>query len=207
MAESGEEAFARRMRMSGTSDIPPPPPPPEPEVPPPPASTSSATISRAPIRYNLPTAPAEIPASEAELAEALRNDSESNLPDDESAARSNRPGQKGFAKRLLEKYGWTKGSGLGADGTGITSALKVKVDKSKSGAHGKILGGHRKVEEGKFGAPSEVVILRGMLNGMDVEKELNEGGLLQEIGDECGEKVRVSHVCSWDTNLVIVWKG
>ena len=37
---------------------------------------------------------------------------------------------------------------------------------------------------------SEVVVLRGMLDGMDVDEEMGrgEGGLMQEIGEECGEK-------------------
>jgi splicing factor 45 len=64
---------------------------------------------------------------------------------------------------------------------------------------GKIVGGKKskKAEEeegGKFGEMSEVIVLRGMLRGMDVQRELEEGdgdgGLMQEIGEECGEKVR-----------------
>lgn len=116
----------------------------------------------------------------------------------EPAPRSSRPGQKGFAERLMSKYGWTKGSGLGASGTGITSALKVKVDKKMAAGHGKIIGGKRKVgeEEGKFGAMSEVVILRGMVDGLDLRTELGpDGNLMQEIGEECGDKVRI-----WDPN-------
>jgi splicing factor 45 len=36
-----------------------------------------------------------------------------------------------------------------------------------------------------------VVILRGMLDGMDLDEELHRegGGLMQEIGEECNEKV------------------
>ena len=46
--------------------------------------------------------------------------------------------------------------------------------------------------EGKFGTMSEVVVLRGMVDGMDLEAEMedsSQGGLMQEIGQECGEKV------------------
>jgi splicing factor 45 len=125
-------------------------------------------------------------------------DAEDKMEVDDDTPRSNRPGQKGFAERLLGKYGWTKGSGLGASGTGITTALKVKVDKSKNtgaGARGKILGGKRKVEEeGKFGAMSEVILLRGMVDGLDLDIEMGpDGTLVQEIGEECGEKVRLFH--------------
>jgi splicing factor 45 len=190
------------MRLSQIQQEPPPPPPP----PPPTASVLVGTISRAPVRYNFPAAPAEIPASEEELEQALQRgddleDSGEPMETDERAPRSNRPGQKGFAERLMAKYGWTKGSGLGASSDGITTALKVKVEKVKkgpnaekggpSGGRGKIIGGKRKggEEEGKFGAMSEVVLLKGMVDGLDLNVELgSEGTLVQEIGEECGEK-------------------
>jgi hypothetical protein len=40
----------------------------------------------------------------------------------------------------------------------------------------------------------EVIILRGMLDGMDIDLELEGsqgGGLMQEIGEECNEKVSI----------------
>ena len=132
----------------------------------------------------------------------------------DGSSRSLRPGQKGFAERLMSKYGWSKGSGLGAGGTGILNPLRVQVEKQKKkpdsegggfagpGGMGKIIGGKRRgggaAEEGKFGAMSEVIILRGMVDGMDLDAELDGGsgtggGLMQEIGEECGEKVGPSH--------------
>ncbi|KAJ5355438.1 uncharacterized protein N7496_012650 [Penicillium cataractarum] len=237
---SGEDAFARRARMSQTlnNDIAPPPPPEEPPAPPPndasgedaylrrleqsqnqPPSAhtpvpppphpldafqpSSATISRAPVRYTLPPPPEDIPASEAELEEIFAKEQQAAPEEDEDAPRSRLPGQKGFAERQLAKYGWTKGSGLGATGSGIVNPLQVKVEKRKKrpdsegggfvtpGGRGKIIGGKKKNEDtGKFGAMSPVVILRGMLDGMDLEEELHRegGGLMQEIGEECNEK-------------------
>ncbi|KAL8737399.1 MAG: hypothetical protein Q9181_001736 [Wetmoreana brouardii] len=166
------------------------------------------TISRAPVRYNLPPPPPEIPNTEADLAEALQNDEpeveENNL---EQVPRSLRPGQKGFAERLMSKYGWTKGSGLGASGTGIINPLRVQVEKQKKkpdsegggyvgpGGRGKIIGGKKTGEAtselGKFGVMSEVIVLHGMVDGLDLDAEMEraeDGGLLQEIGDECGEK-------------------
>ena len=111
----------------------------------------------------------------------------------------------------MSKYGWTKGSGLGASGTGIVNPLRVQVEKQKKkpdaegggfvgpGGRGKIIaakkgkGAKDNETEGKFGAMSEVVILKGMVDGLDLDVELQgeggSGGLMQEIGEECGEKV------------------
>ena len=167
---------------------------------------SAQTISRAPVRYNLPAPPSDLPASEAELESALHDDQEDEDAHPDAAPRSLRPGQKGFAERLMSKYGWSKGSGLGASGSGIVNPLRVQVEKQKKksdsegggfvgpGGRGKIIGGKKKgpeTQEGRFGAMSEVVLLRGMLDNIDLDVELGpgDGGLVQEIGEECGEKV------------------
>ncbi|TVY30523.1 DNA-damage-repair/toleration-like protein [Lachnellula hyalina] len=184
-----------------STNQPPPPPPPE--------TLPIGAISRAPVRYNLPPAPTELPTSEAELEKALAAEPEEDQTEDaEEAPRSLRPGQKGFAERLMSKYGWSKGTGLGADGSGIVNPLSVKVEKRKKksdaegggfrdppGGRGKIIGGRKNVPEaeatGKFGPMSEVIVLRGMVDGMDLDEEVEgsgDGGLMQEIGDECGEK-------------------
>ena len=227
----GEDAYARRLRLTQQhqqQSLPPAPARIEPSdtqtsivghpaSPPPtaqdqPAGGPEPTISRAPVRYKLPTAPTEIPASEAELEEAIqREESDDNASEQRTAdetPRSLRPGQKGFAQRLMSKYGWTKGSGLGASGSGIINPLQVKVDKQKKKPDsegggfvgpkgmGKVFGGKKKTgesDEGKFGAMSDVVVLRGMVDGMDLDAELEgtgDGGLMQEIGEECGEKVQ-----------------
>ncbi|MCJ1292661.1 hypothetical protein MMC34_004214 [Xylographa carneopallida] len=228
---TGEDAYARRLRLpqiqQSTTDFTPlgvstftsPPPPPPVEQTPnypltapplPPAEVApqpAASISRAPVRYNLPPPPADIPESEAELETALQEEAaEEEAEAEADAPRSLRPGQRGFAERLMSKYGWTKGSGLGASGSGIVNPLRVQVEKQKKkpdsegggfvgpGGRGKIIGGKKKVgndaeaEGGKFGAMSEVVILRGMVDGMDLDAELDDGGLMQEIGEECGDK-------------------
>lgn len=234
-AATGDDAYARRLRLSGINPQephyprppdtipPPPPPPPESELPyqaaaappPPPPTRPPATISKAPVRYNLPAPPEEIPKSEAELASALRREEEldeqdDRVPDSEDTQRSRRPGQQGFAQRLMSKYGWTKGSGLGADGSGIVNPLRVQVEKQKKkpdsegggfvgpGGMGKIIGGKKKGgaegEGGKFGPMSEVIVLRGMVDGMDLDVEMEgagDGGLMQEIGEECSEKVGI----------------
>lgn len=234
---SGEDAFARRARMSQRpndyTQTQPPPPTEEPPAPPPTHpldvfQPNSATISRAPVRYTLPPPPEDIPASEAELEEVLaqeqpaQNENENESGSD--APRSLRPGQKGFAERLLSKYGWTKGSGLGATGSGIVKPLQVKAEKRKKrpdsegggfvtpAGRGTIIGGKKKGgnDTGKFGPMSEVIILKGMLDGMDLENELHAaegGGLMQEIGEECNEKVCASLPKKvFSTNGDVVWE-
>ncbi|MCJ1471111.1 hypothetical protein MMC07_009759, partial [Pseudocyphellaria aurata] len=170
------------------------------------ANGPAPTISKAPVRYNLPPAPSELPRSDAELESTLYEDEGETGVNSDQSPRSLRPGQTGFAARLMSKYGWTKGSGLGAKESGIINPLRVQVEKQKKkpdsegggyvgpGGKGKIIGGDRKggeTETGKFGAMSEVVILLGMVDGMDLDAELEgagDGGLMQEIGEECGEK-------------------
>ncbi|GLA10698.1 hypothetical protein BDQ94DRAFT_142228 [Aspergillus welwitschiae] len=202
---TGEDAYLRRLQMSMGNQptaAPAAPPPPRPLES---LQPASATISRAPVRYTLPPPPEDIPASEAELEEVFAKEQPVEDEPEDEGQRSLRPGQKGFAERLMAKYGWTKGSGLGATGSGIVKPLQVKVEKQKKrpdsegggfatpAGRGKIIGGARKnEEEGKFGPMSEVIILKGMLDGMDLDAELagdgEGGGLMQEIGEECSEK-------------------
>jgi splicing factor 45 len=200
-----EDAYIRGFQKADTlpagQNLSPPPPPRPLDA----FQPSSATISRAPVRYTLPPPPEDIPASEAELEAAFAQEEKNEEVSDENGPRSLRPGQKGFAERLLSKYGYTKGSGLGATGSGMVKPLQVQVEKRKKrpdsegggfvtpAGRGKIIGSKQTDQyASKFGPMCEVIILRGMLDGMDIDSELEgsrDGGLMQEIGEECNEKV------------------
>ncbi|KAJ4267776.1 hypothetical protein NW762_003891 [Fusarium torreyae] len=198
---TGDDASARRLAMSQGQPGPPPPSPPR--------LTDPATISRAPVRYTQAQEGKDAAADDEDEAYSPPPALGAGLgsqPDDESQLRSSRPGQSGFAHRLMSKYGWTKGSGLGADESGIVNPLRVQVEKRRKkadadgggwaepGGKGKIIGGKRKEEDtGKFGIMSDVIVLRNMLDNMDNLAEEVAGGLGQEIGEECGEKVCKGH--------------
>lgn len=227
---TGDDAYARRLALSTAPSQPHPlsepnnvstsqsSPPLQSEEPRARFQPTGATISRAPILNALPTADPNIHSSEAELEASLAAPpyppanaedgaaADAGTPAD--APRSLRPGQKGFAERLLSKYGWSKGSGLGATGTGIATPLSVQLDKRKKksdaagggfagpAGKGRIVGGklskaaeaEQAEKEEREGKMSEVVVLSGLCRGMDLEEERSSGGLVQEIGEECGGK-------------------
>ncbi|KAK8019463.1 hypothetical protein PG990_004601 [Apiospora arundinis] len=221
--KTGDDAYARRLALSQGVAIPPPPssisPPPPPPPgqsntasyvpPPPPAEPDASTISRAPVRYVQPDPTSAIPAASERDPEAMDVDEPeaTATPTDDDAPRSNLPGQRGFAARLMSKYGWSKGQGLGADNSGIAQPLRVQVEKRRKrpdsegggwaepGGRGRIIDASRNNKKaadsdstvGKFGPISPVIVLRRMLDNIeDLQHEVEEG-LGQEIGEECGD--------------------
>ncbi|KAK3325785.1 hypothetical protein B0H66DRAFT_138374 [Apodospora peruviana] len=225
---TGDDAYARRLALSGMG-IPPPPPPPAgsdliaqalpPQ--PPTASGNGAIISRAPVRYDAPPG-----GNTSDVDMTYEDDDDDDEQDynymptpiggseedtqEQQQPRTSRPGQAGFAERLMSKYGWSKGSGLGANESGITTALRVKVEKRRKrpdaegggfaepGGRGKIIapppskkrkGDEGENEDGGFGKTSEVIVLRNMLENIpDLDQAIEAGNMIQDIGDECSDK-------------------
>jgi splicing factor 45 len=239
-AQAKIAAFKAKLQKPGPKPdvapaVPPPPPPPAAEVASPeqrgllqpqvfsaaglspPTGQPGSMISRAPVRYELPPPPPELPAEDdVEMTDADAD--EANAAQDQP--RTNRPGQKGFAERLLKKYGWEKGQGLGAQGEGITTAIVAKADKRKKlpdakgggwaapANMGKIVGGKKRkidtsseatgTDDPRFGKMSEVIKLESMLDGLDVQREIEDNNLMQEVGDEMGSKYgNVERVFVW----------
>ncbi|KAI7220476.1 hypothetical protein KC333_g2327 [Hortaea werneckii] len=185
---------------NAASQPPPPPPVEEPEQP-------GVVASKGAVRYNLPPPPPEDDnLGDPKLSTSPSQTAATDQPD---APRSKAPGQKGFAERLLKKYGWEKGKGLGAEGNeGIATAVVAKAEKRKKLPDqegggwaapknmGKLVGGkRRKLTEGEkaeiegeegggAGELSEVVKLEGMCKGMDLDAEIQDNGLYDEIGKE-----------------------
>ncbi|KAI0024189.1 hypothetical protein F4780DRAFT_650155 [Xylariomycetidae sp. FL0641] len=204
--KTGDDAYARRLALS-QGQAPPPPPPQaasqQPPPPPPPAEPDTSTIAREPVRYTQPEPPApDADAMDQDEYDYVPPEASSTAGDDEPQARSNRPGQKGFAARLMSKYGWEKGQGLGADSGGILQPLKVQIEKRKKrsdaegggwaepGGKGRIIGSKTGAggDSDRGTGLSNVIVLRGMLENLpDLQTEV-ESGLGQEIGEECGDQ-------------------
>ncbi|KAK9469945.1 hypothetical protein V1512DRAFT_273776 [Lipomyces arxii] len=137
--------------------------------------TTTTTVAKAPMLYTQPEMQFEN-ASDI-LSPRTRDDSPPR-----TAARQ-KTKRETFAQRLLSKYGWTPGTGLGATSDGITKALHFSADKSMKG-HGKIVDkNERRDDDGKYGKMSKVVVLLGLLEPGQVDE-----GLAGEIGEECGSK-------------------
>ncbi|CAK7219149.1 hypothetical protein SBRCBS47491_003748 [Sporothrix bragantina] len=181
-------------------DLPAVAPPLQPEARSPPRQSpprpDGLVVSKPPIRFAPAGEDHEMDDSNGEDGDdgyepALPETSDSQDADER---RANRPGQAGFAARLMAKYGWTRGSGLGADNSGIINPLRhKKTGKGGAGgpAFGRIVGGDRaggrQQAEDKSEQVSRVIVLRNMVTGLpDLANEVADGQLVQDIGEECG---------------------
>jgi splicing factor 45 len=136
----------------------------------------SATISSAPVHY--PTTISSDPVNYTTSCDPVPIHQQADLP------RTTLPGQKGFAKRLMQKYGWEKGSSLGPSSQGLVTPLIMKPDNERKGA-GFIIDKNKRVEDyGPRGKMSRCIVLWNVVSPGEVDEEL-----LDEIGGECREKV------------------
>lgn len=192
-------------------NTPPPPPPPPPQDAP--AAAAPGVISAAPT-YNPEYARMK---AEQDASNAAEQEQQPGQPDLD-APRSNRPGQMGFAEKYMAKHGHQKGQGLGAQGDGILTPIMLQQNKRKkrpdaegggfaAPATGRIIGGKRAKTTANSGsaedaaeAPptmTEVVKISGMLTNLDVDQEIQDKGLLQEIGEEMGTYGTVERLFIW----------
>ncbi len=154
---SGEDAYARRMRMleqqqtspppppppsdppmAPASNLPPPPPPSaaisHPPPPPPPMTGDStryqhATISAPPVRYANTTISA--PPVRYERPDVQMEDADNEPAVEERPAK--RP-KISKAEAMMAKMGYKKGQGLGKNSDGVVTHLEVKMRKVPQGS-------------------------------------------------------------------------
>ncbi|WFC94637.1 hypothetical protein MBRA1_001270 [Malassezia brasiliensis] len=99
---------------------------------------------------------------------------------------SHRPDPARFAERLMERYGYKKGEGIGAEGNkGMVRPLEARVAK-RGTARGVIVNRDRDetaIAREMYGEPSEIV-------AFDLALDSDSGaaqGLQQDVGDLCAE--------------------
>ncbi|KAJ2930802.1 hypothetical protein H1R20_g6286, partial [Candolleomyces eurysporus] len=141
-AETGEDAYLRRLALSNKMNMPvdrpqqPPSPPPlaynpfaPPSVPPPPTAslvpTQPSAAAQADAVQDKIKQAAAIAARLGTLAPAQETPPPPTPPS-EFSEENQRPDPHGFAARLMAKWGHKEGQGLGADGSGIVNALEVE---------------------------------------------------------------------------------
>ena len=157
----------------------PPPPIPPSTISSEPIHYSTTTLSSDPVFYETSTI-----SSDPVFYDTPATTTTTTTTKD-SGPRTNLPGQKDFASRLMSKYGWQKGHSLGSTpSSGLVTPLVMKADKDRKGA-GIILNRNKIVEDhGPFGKMTRCVVLANVVGLGEVDEEL-----VDEIGSECREKV------------------
>ncbi|CAE6363434.1 unnamed protein product [Rhizoctonia solani] len=190
--------------------------PPEPESEPAPVATS-APVPTGPVpgteEFEAQVkarreAAAAIAARLSKMAAAAPNPSPAQAaPQQES---DENPDPRGFAERMMAKWGHKSGQGLGVNSTGIVHALAVEQSNrpkgNKAGGSaggfgakdgnrmGKIINANedvrQKEELERFGEPSRIVVLRNMVGLEDI----GDDDLPGEVAQECNKHGVVERV-------------
>ncbi|KAH8102933.1 hypothetical protein BXZ70DRAFT_927282 [Cristinia sonorae] len=171
LAQSGEEAYLRRLALSQThrpqDDVVPGTNPPQavtvktepptlaynpflpPATVPPPPTALPPSLSEEKVRTSREAA-AAIAAKLKAMAPPPEAGDSSNPAEQDEPAPTKKPDPHGFAARLMAKWGHKEGQGLGADGTGIVHALTMEQVASASKNSGKGSGGAPVSKMGKI---------------------------------------------------------
>jgi hypothetical protein len=101
----------------------------------------------------------------------------------DSVEKSQEAGNTSFGHKLLSKYGWKPGSGLGPSSHGIVKALHFAMNKKRPG-QGRIIDRNKK-RPGNFGSASRVVRVSGMVTldeAKDEDVASKFGGQFEQFG-------------------------
>ncbi|KAJ1310129.1 hypothetical protein OPQ81_006874 [Rhizoctonia solani] len=155
-------------------------------------------------------AAAAIAARLAKLAGAAPNQPPAPAPALPQQATDENPDSRGFAERMMAKWGHKSGQGLGVNATGIVHALTVEqANRPKGNKAGSSVGGfgskegnrmgkiinanedlRQKEELERFGEPSRIVVLCNMVGVEDIGDDELPG----EVAQECNKHGVVERV-------------
>ncbi|GAA5831102.1 hypothetical protein JCM3766R1_006236 [Sporobolomyces carnicolor] len=193
---------------------PPPPPPTEPITPAPAPPVSAARSDAAPSAVDAAAARArEIAARLSKLGgafsagpplappAALSPSAPAFRPSQASAPEPAEPDHRPFAERMMSKYGWTSGKGLGAAESGMTTALSVSRPSSTTPK----LSRAQKKKQKHFGlevaeAPQggAAVGMAARNNVVDSSRQGRAQEREKEMGGEPSRVVLLENICGAD---------
>ncbi|BGP14508.1 hypothetical protein JCM10213_003094 [Rhodosporidiobolus nylandii] len=110
-----------------------------------------------------------------------------------ASAAAAEPDHRPFAERLMSKYGWESGKGLGADESGMTSALSVqKGPVAPSAKKGK----NKKKDDAPAPAQPQGMAARSVV--VDASRAQRQEEQKQQMGGEASRVVLLQNLCGVD---------
>ncbi|CAG8536858.1 677_t:CDS:10 [Diversispora eburnea] len=189
-----KEAIMRQEEMRPRSMRSYPPPPLYSELSPSSSKASEAsadvpTARSPPVKLDLEISGEEAFLRRARLSNRAVNETTPKSPEIKATTISSSSGED-FAHRMLTKYGWQEGQGLGKNEQGINEPLTVQKTDKRSGYIVNTSSTHTaKTEQPpsklipNYEVPSKVIMLTNMVGPGEVDDTLQE-----ETADECKEK-------------------